>query len=141
MITTATLLKLKPLEWKDANLESVNAIQATGINGFYLIIVNSTGFYTTGSIAELEPYEKAEMMGDPDSNAKVPAVVAEEGLFSLLLKGNAPIAKEFRRWVTRDLLLRVLLDEEPLHRSDRPIKEKLLTSGLGITLRQAFHRD
>ena len=81
------------------------------------------------AIAELEPYEKAEMVGNPESNAKVPAVVAEEGLFSLLLKGNAPIAKEFRRWVTRDLLLRVLLDEEPLHKSDRPIKEKLLTSG------------
>lgn len=76
------------------------------------------------AIAELEPYE-----GCADPNAKGSGVVVEEGLFSLLLKGKAPIAKEFRRWVTRDLLFRVLVGEPSLHNVEWTVKEKLLTSG------------
>ena len=82
------------------------------------------------AINELDPEVWAAMTDAPGQDVKGSAVVNDDGLFALLLRGQAPIAKEFRRWVTRDLLFRVLVGEEPLHDSDRAIKEKLLTSGL-----------
>ena len=81
------------------------------------------------AVAALEPDEWAGTIGNSDSNAKMPAIVGEEGLYTLLLIGKAPIAREFRRWVTHDLLFRVLIGEPSLDNLDWTIKERLLTSG------------
>jgi hypothetical protein len=81
------------------------------------------------AIAELESDEKDEIMDGPDPNAKRIVFVNMDGMFSLLLKGKAPIAKEFRRWVTRELLYEVLLGKGLLHNVNWTVKEKLITSG------------
>jgi len=81
------------------------------------------------AIAELDSDEMTKLIGKSDSNQIEITVVNLRGLFHLLLQGQAPIAKDFRRWVTHDLLLEVLLGEGLLHNLDWSIKEKLSSVG------------
>lgn len=59
--------------------------------------------------AILEPDEISELSNDnsidiAQNGGKSPLIISEAGLYSLALKSRKPEAKEFKRWVTHDVL-------------------------------------
>ena len=82
------------------------------------------------TIAELDSDEMTKLGHRSDSDIIEITVVNLRGLVRLLLKGQAPIAQDFRRWVIHDLLLEVLLGEGLAQNIDWSIKEKLTSVGL-----------
>ena len=81
------------------------------------------------TIAELDSDEMTKLGHRSDSDIIEITVVNLRGLFRLLLKGQAPIAKDFRRWVTHDLLHEILLGEGLSNNIDWTIEEELKRSG------------
>lgn len=67
------------------------------------------GIRTNNLRTILEPDEITELSNDynidiAQNGGKTPLIISESGLYSLVLKSRKPEAKEFKRWVTHEVL-------------------------------------
>jgi hypothetical protein len=89
------------------------------------------------ALAELDPEDKSEMYfrstcTDPESSEpKKLVVVNVEGVWSLLLQSQAPIAKKFKRWVINQFLYTAFYSNENfIYDIDRSIVSEIEKLGL-----------
>jgi prophage antirepressor-like protein len=90
-------------------------------------------------IAELDPDLKEERILKPNQDEstdskiyKMPKKVeaVNEGLFSLMLRSQSPIAKKFQRWLIGNVLFEILAGEGSARNIDFSIIEELEEMGL-----------
>jgi len=89
--------------------DKFGSIRIVNINGepwFVLKDVSEALNYDTPNRARrlLEDYEKGgHIVASPGGNQKM-TIVNESGLYSLIIKSRKPEAKEFKKWVTTEVL-------------------------------------
>lgn len=87
--------------------------------------------------AILEPDEISELSNDnsidiAQNGGKSPLIISEAGLYSLALKSRKPEAKEFKRWVTHEVLPSIR--KHGIYATETTIDQILADPDLGIRL-------
>lgn len=87
--------------------------------------------------AILEPDEISELSNDysndiAQNGGKTPLIISESGLYSLALKSRKPEAKEFKRWITHEVLPSIR--KHGIYATDTTIDQILADPDFGIRL-------
>ena len=85
------------------------------------------------ALAELEPDQITICPIETDTEspeAKETKFIDHSGVLTLMMQSQASIAKKFRRWISRDVLVEVLSPFGAMHEIDMSIKEELISKWL-----------